>query len=911
MLQYKSIKKRYFKLKELYGGNQYTYKMDPRGINYYINFTIPTNKRNSGNWQIKVGNPNIPKSSCNDINVENKDCKYLQEILNSITIESSNGKRTYVSGLDYDVYKGNIIQHLEYYFTLKPVWGTVSTRSKPTYSPQSWIYLDYALIKKYTSDIKSLLQLPPRITNNSSEMTYTLLNDSVNEKWALLSHSAYFIDNDTILCDEHKYNFKYFIPVFDESIKTIFDFTNKHIGLLNGIKTSVANWIISNKWNNCGYDEKMKEKIRFYTLFPNQEYLYPFFIVDYYDETNISYTRIVDESRMILLDDIIEILEKNNNMKKYFVKYYIPRNSSLFILAQNEIKKTLQLFFHICGDMLIHTGGMMKNSFAVLGNEDDEDDVDDEDDEDDVDDDKDIKEIEDENIEAIIKQKLEQNSQYTELTHEFNIATYINVLDIVENYKYLYYFWKCLLDNDNYYSFVTQWNTLLKKPIEHKQKETYNKFKNRKSEGTEKNEEEKKVINLSDYTVNMVYFDGTRGTSPFRTIVGLVCQKNNEFYQINIITDKLFKDGNLAYDTEFPMIGEIKNKLVDDSGDVILREGIDNSYYGKGVNNGTIPCIIEIHKLPGNLNFIYNTIKSNNKYQDYIYSYEIFKNPPTKENAEIIKSNLDKFRNIKLDSKEMPLLLALILYRYTYSGVGLKANIPRNLLDNIPEDYIFFHPDYPFIVIPDLALQKTYMTIPNKFKLQIDNFDMVIWHADKNIYDKAITTEYKDGKTIATIINELTANKEYPFIEGKIGKFLINPDENKIEFPHTFRYTPINLLDKMYIFLNYYYDYVYKKYKLDLKKYVTDLYFHNASKKHTILHLHVNAKNKKAKLRHIYGGVINNIEYSATLKLDDIYKLYLMFGPDYYKTKNLFSFERTQHIFPTLHSTSPLNNRQQ
>ena len=66
--------------------------------------------------------------------------------------------------------------------------------------------------------------------------------------------------------------------------------------------------------------------------------------------------------------------------------------------------------------------------------------------------------------------------------------------------------------------------------------------------------------------------------------------------------------------------------------------------------------------------------------------------------------------------------------------------------------------------------------------------------------------------------------------------------------------------------------------KLDLKKYVTDLYFHNASKKHTILHLHVNAKNKKAKLRHTYGGLINNIEYLATLKLDDIYKLYLNSG---------------------------------
>jgi hypothetical protein len=786
-------------------------------------------------------------------------------MLHSITIKSSKGKRTYVSDLDYDVYKGNITQHLEYYFTLKPVWETVSTRSKPNYSPQSWIYLDYALIKKYTSDIKSLSQLPPRITNNSPEMSYKLLNDSVNKQWELLSHSAYFIDNDTILCDNHKYNFKYFIPIFDDSVTTIFDFTNNHINLLDDIKESVTNWI-NDKWNTCVYDEKMKEKIRFYTLFPNKDYLYPFFIVDYYDETNISYTRIVDKTRMILIDDIKEILEKNNNMKKYFVKYYTSRDSSLFILAQNEIKKSLQLFFDICRDMLIQSedsGSMMKNSFAVQGEIED------------------IKELEDENIEAKIKQileeKLEQNGQYTETTHEFNIAEYMGVLDNVENYKYLHYFWKCLLDNDNYYSFVSQWNTLLKEPIERKQQNPHNKFKNRKNrkiEGTEKNEGDMEGKNLRDYKVNMVYFDGTRGTSPFRTIVGLVCQKDEEFYQINIITDKLFKNNKIANDTEFPLIGKIKNKLVNNGGDVILREGIDNYYYGKGVNNESIPCIIEIHKLPGNLDFIYNNQNNLPLYTDYAYAYisAFHDRDIIKETVPYINLKLQKMNDVSIDGKKLN-MFAFILYCFTDRKI-LKKIIRKHVLSDIPENFIW-HNSTNFICIPDKSLEYSYANSTDKknFKITINNLEIIVWHVDKNIYNKALDSDeiYKDGKTIKQIIDNLQEDDIYPFREGKITKYINDTQP----YPHLFKYMSIKLLDDLYIFINQYFNYVKTEYKININDTVMLNYFHNTTYLQSILHLHIRTKAKKYKLRHIYQGLLLDDELRQVYYMDDVMRSFL------------------------------------
>ena len=901
MIQYTNIKKRYIELKKLYGGSSYSYMMDPRGINYYITININSGK-NKGVWKLIIGNPSIFKSSCDDINIETKDCKILQNFINSIDISIYKGKKEYETGLLYDAYNGKINSPQKYNFTLnKEIKALEWNNSYDTkeYTPNSWVYINYYLIQNYITNSETLT---PRIIYDSDEVKNNNLYGDENKKWALLPYQTSLINND-VLCDDHKYNFKYFIPIFDDNIKTIFHFTKEHMILLTDIKEKVIDFIITNKWSKCKYNvEEMKTKIIIYTLFPNQKYLYPFFLVDYHDDLGINYTRIVDKTRMITIEYIIEHLKNYNDMQKYYCKYYISHSNNLFILAQQKVKQSLRIFFKIFTDILYPK--KINNNNKYVGLESEEDKKEDEKEDDEKEDEKEDDEKEETIINNIIIQnivKLDLNniSLRVEIFNNGNLTDDAKIiLKNTVNYKYLHYFQKYLLNNDSIYSFITQWEVLLieKKPIQHKKTQ---------HKQLQKPEEKHELPILSEYKVLMSYFDGTRGTSPFRTYIGVYCKKDNDFFQINIISDRLFKDNKIATGDEFPLIDHIKNKLDGKNiKNVFLQQGIDGYYYGNGTNRNKIPCFVEIHKLPGELENILNKnilVKVDNKikyddYSDYLYSYNLIKGNENitlkKETLQRINSDLKIMTYIKLDDK-LPLLFAIILYRYTNNQI-LKDIIRKKLFDDIPEKYIFFNVNSPFIIFPDKSLQKSYNEHKNKknFNIQSDNYNMIVWHADKYIYDNALKVIYDNGDSVENIIKNLSSKSDYPFTKGLIDKFLVKIDESQIrdpcKYPHTFRYTSINLLDKLYIFLNDFETNTNNIFNINIIDTVIERYFHNPLLVNSILHLHLRAKHKKHKLRHIYGGLYNDYEYLRVYDLDDVYRN-LLYDAHYYRHKLLYA----------------------
>ena len=761
------------------GGSSYYYRMDPRNINYYIYIYNYEENR----WlKLIIGMPNIPQS-----------IDELQVLLSNVRNIRYNGSLEYSTGLLYWQYNCDIV-NLDFAYTVKHINDDEYEKRYEPYKQSKWLYVDYVLIKKFTKEYKNLVEKID-ITNED-----VLLQ---NDFYALLPYHTFNPATDSVT--PHK--IKYYVSIINANIETIYDFNNGHIDELKRMKDAIIKYL--RQMHAC--IDANPQFVRIYTYFPSQNYLGPFFYVDYHDDMSVSYTRIVDDERMLVLDTIIRIIEFNNNMHKYYVVYYTPCDSAIYKFALGQLFITATLF---------------------------------------------------------IKTQLESKN-----VDRLNFVAVHKVMEKIlndpNNYDKIFQFQKMLIGNKRLvYPFITQYTYMTKM--------CNNSFTSTNEPRQEVNTETRNPrLVISEFKVIQIFYDFTRfKTSAIKTF-GMLCEYQSNQYIINFVKRPLFRHPQLCLSTELTLLDDINSTSI---GGVFKKE------------NET-PYFMEIHKLQCDITNKQNIRQCPPNYNDLLYDHIIhkkYKGVMTKETKEILQTRLDEAVKIPLDNKNMP-IFAMLLYKYTDNPILKK--IILKYLDDIPEEYIYSETKYPFIVIPDLHLRKKYKENPN-FKLSKTNFNVVLWYVDRNIYVNALEVVYdnKSKKTVAEIIESLTPDDKYPFTLGKIGKFIVGDPE---VFPHTYRYTNINLLDELYIFINYYKCHMHKlmnnktklfdmtkQNKLDFMNDLFFFYFHNAEISNSVVHLHMRIKTMNEKTRHLHKNYVG-LENVKVTSLDEVY-MYKLIDENYY-----------------------------
>lgn len=115
--------------------------------------------------------------------------------------------------------------------------------------------------------------------------------------------------------------------------QSIYDLTNKDIDWLKHMKTEIDKWF---KQFNLPMEEYVKY-LYIYTITPHGHYPILTWHVRYFDlskeNPNI---RILDRTRHVSLDEIINMLEKNDNLNNFISTFYTKINSPLFKAAKTE-----------------------------------------------------------------------------------------------------------------------------------------------------------------------------------------------------------------------------------------------------------------------------------------------------------------------------------------------------------------------------------------------------------------------------------------------------------------------------------------------------------------------------------------------------------------------------------------------
>lgn len=749
----------------------------------------------------------------------------------------------YSSGLPYWQFSCDII-NLNFPFTIKYMSNEEYMKDREPYKKSKWIYVDYFLIKKFLEEIL--------------EGSPIQKVDIKNEIKIVKRHESFYI-----LCPYHTFNIeidsniphkiKYYISIIDTNIDTIYDFTNEHIDKLNIMKTEIMTYLLET--HRCITKPNF---VRIYTYFPSQNYLGPHFFIDYQETLNNTYTRIVDDVRFLDLDTILRILNYNNNMRKYYVQYYTPCNSAIYKFAHKQLVITAKVF--------------LSDSFTN-------------------------------------ERKIPAPDDLPKLNHVTVDRKIREIIKKQENYENIYYLQKVLIGTGLYYPFITQYKYMTN-DCSFNFRNTKNKTQNAtdiKEPGIDNQQQnatdiKEPNLNISEFNVIHVFYDFTRSNSSSFKTFGMLCEHNETQYIVNFVKRPLFKNPKYCTSEEL--------KLID-----ILCETKSGVY----LKENKTPYFVEIHSLPHKITNA-EGIKyydSRKEYTDTLFNHKLENKlfivndkyvHILEETKDIINKNLELMKEMFIDTANFP-VFAFILYKYT-TNETLKTII-RKYLDGIPKDWIFSEKDYPFIVIPDLAIRKAYEN-DNTLKFGRDFFKINIWHVDEDIYKKSLSLEYgtmeslglqhKDNKKIKTveqIIGLLNSEHPYPFTKGIITKFIT---EEQNTYPHTFKYASIELLDKLYMFINRYKHYMNDlmnlqpelfssgENKLDFMNDLFLYYFHNTTVEQSVLHLHMRAKTYTKNIRHVEKNFVFGSDQKLVCDLDKAY-MFLNINPQYFQNKSMYTFE--------------------
>ena len=432
-------KKKYFNLCHIYGGTgkqltSHPYRMDARGITYKIYVTCP----NDTYYLLNVHQPVIP-------GILEK-----QKLLFNMTDIKYKGIIQYTTGLEYEQYECNL-SNVVFPYSVKKI---DEIKFEP-WSESRQLPIDRALINFF-------MKINPnnniRLKRDSKELLLQP-SDNVYTEYAILPHNIRF--TDTV-----EGQIKYFIPLFDTDIKTIYDFTRElHLQMLINLRDGVIKWIHSK------HPDININNLRIYTLFPNQHYLHPYFLADYHDDSGETFERIIDVDRRVSLDYIIEILQIVGNMKKCIFMYYAPCDSLLYRAARTQIIYSLYFFEHVYTHVLADSKNPetdIKNYINRMT---------------------DAKlRIEHNGINFLLKKKRCHDdikhciqfckNKLIEPSTQKYIKVLQNILNIVENinnYEKLYYMQKYLIGNPVFYSFLTYYKNILTNQCTDKMQQILNK----------------------------------------------------------------------------------------------------------------------------------------------------------------------------------------------------------------------------------------------------------------------------------------------------------------------------------------------------------------------------------------------------------------------------------------------------
>ncbi len=345
-----------------------------------------------------------------------------------------------------------------------------------------------------------------------------------------------------------------------------------------------------------------------------------------------------------------------------------------------------------------------------------------------------------------------------------------------------------------------------------------------------------------------------------------------------------------------------KNVYEGGEGGVRMVQVGESEWFGRAPNTAKGQWTMEVHKiaerdwrlsqLPG--------YKGSSTYME-LFFYSTTRGEFLTRETDLQKRH-DEFVEAPIDMPGLN-IFSFILYKYTDNN-DLRRCIRSKLLDNMPEDWIYFNKDDPYIVIPDLSMQKEYRnTIQhgNAYRINRNNFDMVVWYVDYMIYLKALEMEYTNGRTVRDIISELKPGDDYPFIRNKITKFIKDENGNERYFPHSFKYASLIDLDRMHVFTKKYEramqakidnveDTMFSHDPLTMMSFiriVLEKYLHNPIKSQGVLHLHLRAKEKHTKARHVRRSFYQSMTRRKVNDLDMVYKNILLFM-NFYITKHMY-----------------------
>lgn len=800
----------------------------------------------------------------------------LKELLGNISDIKYLRQNVYTTGLEYQVYECNI-RNMEFDYMVTKITNIEyygNKKSNNSSSIPKKIFINFVLFSEYSKNNEQ-----KRLDISKKNV---ILPSPRNTFYAFFP----YFDQDI------KYIF-YYISIIDENIKTLYDFKQIHVEQLTDMKKNIVNWLREEK--KC----MVEQHIRIYTYFPSESYPYPYFYVDYHDNYKASYSRLSEVERLIYLDDLIDILEKNGDLKELYVTTHIKSNHQLYKLAQEMIKKTSILFINIFNKI-----------------------------------DKDIPNTEIESGIAMIFKTIQENPSDFETI--IPIDSMENIASNPEYYKFLHYFQKFLIKskNEEYYPFITEYIYLTKKlpviknePVTKKHNPTTFYAWRNPENNPDKNPESnpllsasspsaparerthvKNAIDFKNCNIIELFYDYTRPNTHPHTIFGILYECSGIQYIANFISLPLFKHASVCTSDEIPLIATLRGEKI-----------------AKWINPNPTPYLMEILQLPYSITdkkqrVLYDMDGEHKKYDDLLYDHRAVNNwyyPVRsdrkqvvvfmKETDELIKERLQEMTEIKIDARENKYIYAAILYKYTDSDI-IRDIIRKYVFDNIPKEWIYYETYLPFIALNDKYVTDSYKNNPLT-KLGKKLCDFVFWHTDYTIYLQSLDVPYietkTETKTVRQVIEYLKTNPDtpYPFILGKIGKFIKGNTE---DFPHTFKYVKIELLDDLFIFINYFKNEMNRRVnaenagnffslgknnKIDFINDEIYLYFHNTKKKHSILHLHFRHSKMNKKLRHIFKGkMISEGENKISPWLNVVY-MNILREPTFYKNKYMDAYK--------------------
>lgn len=343
-------------------------------------------------------------------------------------------------------------------------------------------------------------------------------------------------------------------------IFSLYDLTKeKHLNMLKELRTTIYEWFEEN-YGSCGYSVN---NLYIYTTFPHHNIPIVSFQVKYIDLTKQNpFTRMVDRTRELSLDDLISYLEKTGNMYKYFGKFYSSIDRPFFKLAKENLLETV-----LSDDFNIILNGDEMKSLLLLD---------------------DIVNI------KLISDKLVQLKKEINEINKFDLC--FNFLSFVKEISlYIYHFlFKLLYINTSLYPFITNYenvlttdqfklrdepncdNILYPRHMNINQRLTYE--KNGCCHNLLTNAEEQGyAVFKKNVEIKKIFLDVTKGRALFCTF-SVICEIDDKQYIVNFTNTDVNYFFKLQYVIDKKKKMSIKVVTINEDIDIIRRKirNLDN-----------------------------------------------------------------------------------------------------------------------------------------------------------------------------------------------------------------------------------------------------------------------------------------------------------------------------------------------